>query len=56
MLSSYYILAKLCIELAGLGSVANVLSLCDFRLVLIKLFADQFSRGAGAVVSALLFA
>ncbi|ATY93454.1 Serine acetyltransferase [Candidatus Hodgkinia cicadicola] len=49
-----FILSKLCVELAALDNVSNLLFLQDFRLVVIKLFSDQFIEGAGAVVSALL--
>ncbi len=46
----FCVLFKLCVELAASGSVLNVLGLCDFGSVLIKLFADQFPRQAAAVV------
>ncbi|ATW05984.1 Serine acetyltransferase [Candidatus Hodgkinia cicadicola] len=51
----FCVLSKLCVELAASSDMVNVLSLCDFRLVLIKLFADQFPRHAAAVVISALF-
>ncbi|XXN13631.1 MAG: hypothetical protein AAI902_00090 [Candidatus Hodgkinia cicadicola] len=51
----FCVLSKLCIELAVSSNMVNVLMLCDFRLVLIKLFADQLPREAGGVVVSALF-
>ncbi|AUG33791.1 Serine acetyltransferase [Candidatus Hodgkinia cicadicola] len=55
MQMSFCVLSKLCIELAASSAMVNVLGLCDFRLVLIKLFADQLPREAAAVVVGALF-
>ncbi|AUG34068.1 Serine acetyltransferase [Candidatus Hodgkinia cicadicola] len=55
MQMSFCVLSKLCIELAASSGMVNVLGLCDFRLVLIKLFADQLPREAAAVVVGALF-
>ncbi len=51
----FCVLSKLCIELAASSGTVNVLGLCDFRLVLIKLFADQLPREAAAVVVGAVF-
>ncbi|AUG91322.1 Serine acetyltransferase [Candidatus Hodgkinia cicadicola] len=55
MQTLFCVLSKLCVELAASSNMVNLLILCDFRLALIKLFADQFSRQAGAVVASALF-
>ncbi|AUG91552.1 Serine acetyltransferase [Candidatus Hodgkinia cicadicola] len=55
MQTLFCVLSKLCVELAASSDMVNLLILCDFRLVLIKLFADQFPREAGAVVASALF-
>ncbi|XXN19755.1 MAG: hypothetical protein AAJB65_00075 [Candidatus Hodgkinia cicadicola] len=52
MLDSF-VLSKLCVELLALEDVSSVLLLYDFRLVLVKLFSDQFLEGANVVVCAL---
>ncbi|XXM90144.1 hypothetical protein AADW59_00085 [Candidatus Hodgkinia cicadicola] len=49
-----FILSKLCLEIMAVESLSAVLCLCDFRLVIAKLFSDQFFGGAELVVSALL--
>ncbi|XXM93325.1 MAG: hypothetical protein AAI946_00080 [Candidatus Hodgkinia cicadicola] len=54
MLLNCCVLSRLCVELAASSSAVSLLAVCDFRLVLIKLFADQFEQSANVVVNALL--
>ncbi|XXN13796.1 MAG: hypothetical protein AAI978_00080 [Candidatus Hodgkinia cicadicola] len=52
-LANCSIVSKLCIELAASSNVSKLLLLNDFRLVLAKLFIDEFHQGINIVVQAL---